>query len=79
MTVKEILIEWLTEHEYSGLWNEEDCGCPIDDLILCDGESIEDCQPGYKVKCDSKTSYSGFDWKIVSQKPEEKKCGQHGK
>lgn len=71
MTVNEILIEWLKEHGYSGLWNEEECGCPIDDLILCDGEGIEECHPGYKVKTDSETTDSGFNWKIVSEKPEE--------
>ncbi len=80
MTVKEILIEWLTEHGYSGLWNENECGCGIDatcpeKFILCDAESIEDCQPGYKVKTDPETSNMGYDWKIVSEKPEEVKCG----
>jgi len=72
MTVKEILIEWLLKWGYSGLWNDEECGCPIDDLILCSGEGIEDCRPGYKVKCDPETSDSGFGWKIVSEKPELK-------
>jgi len=73
MTVKEILIEWLTEHGYSGLWNEEECGCGIDDFIPCNCESIEGCQPGYRVKTDPETSDSGYDWKIVSEKPEEGK------
>ncbi len=70
MTVKGILIEWLTEHGYSGLWNDIECGCPIDDLIICDGcEGIEDCQPGYKVPCNPETSDSNFNWKIVSDQP----------
>jgi len=74
MTVKEILIEWLIEHGYSGLWNEDECGCPIDDLILCDSESIEACQPGYRVKTDPETSDSGYAWKIVSEKPANDGC-----
>ncbi len=70
MTVKEILIEWLKEHGYSGLWNEDECGCGIDDFMPC-GESPENCQPGYRVPCDPETSDSGFDFMIVSEKPEE--------
>ena len=73
MTVKEILIEWLTEHGYSGLWNEEECACPIDELILCNGESIEDCRPGYKVRCNPETINSGYDWKIIPEKLKEGK------
>ena len=33
-TVKEILIEWLKEHEYDGLFYE-DCGCAGNDLMVC--------------------------------------------
>ena len=69
MTVKEILIEWLTDHGYSGLWNEDECGCGIDDFIPCNNEGIEGCQPGYRVKCDPETSDSGFDWRIKAEKP----------
>ncbi len=71
MTVKEILIEWLTEHGYSGLWNEDECGCGIDDFIPCNGEGSDGCQPGYRVKTDPETSDDGYGWKIVSEKPEE--------
>ncbi len=75
MIVREILIEWLKEHGYSGLWNEDECGCHIDDFIICNGDGIEDCQPGYKVSTNPETSDSGFNWKIVSENPKEGKCG----
>lgn len=45
MTVREILVEWLTERGYHGLY-AENCGCGLDDLIPC-GERCEDCKPGY--------------------------------
>ena len=70
MTVKEILIEWLLKWGYSGLWNEDECGCGVEDLMPCDRESIQDCQPGYRVKCDPETSDSGYDFMIISEKPD---------
>ena len=71
MTVKEILIEWLKEHGYNGLLNDDDFCCGLDDFIPCNCEGIEGCQPGYRIKCDPETSDGGFNWKIVSEKPEE--------
>jgi len=46
MTVKEILIKYLIEHEYDGLFSDGDCSCRNDDLIPCGGD-CEDCKPGY--------------------------------
>ncbi|KKN02823.1 hypothetical protein LCGC14_1113910 [marine sediment metagenome] len=49
MTVQEILISWLIEHNFDGLWNE-DCGCQMSDLMPCEN-MFSDCQPGYKIDC----------------------------
>lgn len=43
-TVKQILIEYLKENGYGGLYFE-DCGCPLDDLIPCDS-CFDQCKPG---------------------------------
>ena len=51
-TVKEIVIEYLENNGYDGLY-ADDCGCPIDDLFLY--ECGTDCQPGYKTACDPDT------------------------
>lgn len=52
VTVVDIVREYLQQHGYDGLWNEYgECSCTPDDLVPC-GESLSDCQPGYKVKCD---------------------------
>ncbi len=50
MTVKEIIIEKLTELGADGLCYEN-CGCGIDDLIPC-SKSIEDCVPAKLKKAD---------------------------
>jgi len=52
MTAKEIIIKYLTDNGYDGLYNnDDDCGCGIDDLLPC-GASPDDCKPAYKCKCD---------------------------
>ncbi len=50
MTVKEILIDWLTTHGYDGLCNvDQECGCLLDDLMPCEGYcNCPGCQPGLK-------------------------------
>ena len=51
MTAKEILIEWLKEHNYDGLWHQDtECGCMIDDLMPCESW-CGDCTPGHKQDC----------------------------
>jgi len=48
MNAKDIIIDWLKEHDFDGLClPQEECGCEIDDLFLCDGNPYE-CQPGKK-------------------------------
>jgi len=49
--VREIVVEWLKENGYDGLYEPGcECGCFIDDLAPCDG-LCENCIPGYRVKC----------------------------
>jgi hypothetical protein len=50
-TVRDILIQWLKENGYDGLYADE-CGCFVDDLAPCFGEWSLDCKPGYKCKCE---------------------------
>ena len=48
MKVREILAQWLGEHGYDGLVNQDaDCGCGLDDLIACD-DACHDCGPAYR-------------------------------
>ena len=47
-TAKEILIEWLNQNGYDGLYGDE-CGCFIDDLIPC-GDAFMNCRAGVKIK-----------------------------
>ncbi len=48
MTMKEIIKTWLKANGYDGLCDpEHECGCGIDDLILCGGP-CDECQPGYR-------------------------------
>lgn len=51
MTVREILVEWLKKHGYDGLYFQGvdfiECGCHVDDLILCDSYCCN-CIPGVK-------------------------------
>lgn len=55
MNVKEILVSWLKSHGYDGLYSE-DCGCSIDNLFLCGGNSFfEDCKPGVKSESNEST------------------------
>ncbi|MBE3109349.1 MAG: hypothetical protein IMZ46_02375 [Acidobacteria bacterium] len=55
MTIKEIVEKYLRENGYEGLAGE-DCGCTLDDLFPCDGNSdgstgVEKCEPAMKGKC----------------------------
>ena len=58
MNAKDIIIDWLKEHDFDGLClPENDCGCCVDDLIPCASDPTF-CQPGKKrIKDDG-------DWEI---------------
>lgn len=51
MNVKEILVSWLKQHGYDGLYYQSDraidCGCEIDGLLMCRNYSGL-CKPGIK-------------------------------
>lgn len=44
MNIKEIVRQYLVQHTYDGLYNDE-CWCTINDLMSCDG-CKDDCMPG---------------------------------
>jgi hypothetical protein len=50
MTAKEIIIKYLKDNGYDGLY-DDDCGCGIDDLMPC-GNSPYYCNPAYRCNCD---------------------------
>ena len=61
MNGSEIVKTYLKTNGYDGLYNESmDCGCESSDLIAC-GELGEDCQPGFRQKCDPETCVIGGD------------------
>ena len=48
MNVKDIIIDWLKEHDFDGLClPEEECGCEINALLICESNPHE-CQPAKK-------------------------------
>lgn len=49
ITVLDIVEQWLREHGYDGLYNE-DCGCTVDDLAPCCTDTLH-CRAGYKIPC----------------------------
>lgn len=70
MTVKEMIEKYLRDNGFDGLCND-DCGCPLDDLMPC-CDSIEGCVPGYKVPCDCG---EGCDYHISESKDhKEEQC-----
>ena len=49
MTVKEIVMKYLKDNGFDGLYSE-DCGCLVDDLIPCSSDA-EYCEAGVKKNC----------------------------
>ena len=47
LTVRDILRQWLEANGYGGLYDDNECGCAVDNLIPCDGPCYP-CHPGYK-------------------------------
>ena len=57
MDAKEIITEWLKAHNCDGLCDvEHECGCPIDDLVCCDGPML-DCVPAKIQQCNGCKGY----------------------
>lgn len=80
MTVKEIIVKYLKENGYDGLFEPDgECGCRIDDLIPC-SELNEHCETGYKKLCtdcnEQECEYRHEkSWCIVIVHPDEKEGG----
>ena len=51
LTVHDIVVDYLREHGYAGLCSD-DCGCGVDDLVLC-GSYSNECSPAYRNDCDT--------------------------
>lgn len=49
-TVRDIVLEYLEDSDFDGLFNDYGCGCQIDDLIPC-GSTCEGCEPAYRFDC----------------------------
>jgi len=49
MELKEIVKEWLKQHNYDGLFND-DCGCIISDLMPCNEPGTQ-CEAGHATPC----------------------------
>ena len=73
MNVQTILVEWLKEHGYDGLYSDGDCCCGVDDLVPC-GENPSSCEPGYKVPCPGPAMcwWGGCEFHIAAEKPDGK-------
>ena len=51
MTVVEIVMEYLKEHKYDGLYDAEcGCVCTLDDIAPCGNIGLF-CEPAYKAYC----------------------------
>ena len=69
-TVREIIEAYLAASGYDGLFgelNDEGCGCRLCDLIPCDGENFQHCQPGY-VRYDGP---GGHQWSITAKREKD--------
>ena len=70
INTKGIVKAYLKKNGFDGLVNEDnDCGCEISDLMPC-MEAMENCEPGYKGKCDPETcpADGDCDWHISTKK-----------
>lgn len=68
ITVFGIVMAWLREHGYDGLYNEAaGCACLLSDLAPC-GEMSMECRAGYKHDCrddaEDPCCAEGYDWII---------------
>jgi len=53
MNTKDIVRGWLEANGYDGLFDAVtgECGCETSDLMPCQTEGIDRCEPGYKTPC----------------------------
>jgi len=51
MNAEQIILEYMKENGYTGLYNREgECACTESELMCC-GESFAECEPGYTSYC----------------------------
>jgi hypothetical protein len=68
MTVKDIVVLHLKANGFDGLTESVgDCACEVGDLMPCNSEGIDYCQPGYRVPCECG---EGHQFHIVVKKPQ---------
>lgn len=48
MNCTEIIIKYLQENGFDGLYNDDECGCDIRNLAICTSY-MSQCRPGYKI------------------------------
>ncbi len=58
MNVLDIIVNYLKENNYDGLYYENECSCLLDDICPC-GELSLNCQPGYKLYDNNGNWYVG--------------------
>jgi len=63
--VRRIVIDYLVENNYDGLYYPNECACLLGDLVPCESDFSE-CKPGYKTKCDCP---EGCDFHISKSRP----------
>lgn len=51
VSVSEILVDWLVDNGYDGLFNHDgDCGCSVRDIVPCGNLGVN-CEAGHEVPC----------------------------
>lgn len=69
MNIKEIIIKYLNDNDFDGLWCEE-CACIKEDLMNCcdfvNGGPTPECEPGYLQECPE--TCGEHDWHIGKKK-----------
>jgi hypothetical protein len=91
MTVREIVLLYLHENGFDGLYGEDrygdPCGCSVySEFMECDGGCLEDCSPGYAYdtekcktcdkECPIKGSFHDYRYLITAEKMP---CGKEEK
>lgn len=51
MNIYDIMRKYLIDNKYTGLFNDDGCGCNLDDFMPCGGECILNCKAGYANDC----------------------------
>jgi len=63
--VADIILSYLKENGYDGLYTTDECACSLDDFMPCGGEDVVKCMPGYK--CTPEVS-AEYDFYICGEK-----------